>query len=387
MTNRTQLMRFAVLAACAAGFGVPPVAHGQQQTLNVDAARDAVIATGIPFGPTTAQVMRPDALTGAPVVIGQYVATASILPFTINMTTPTAFDPDGDCWGAGALTLPTGIGLTPDIRSGDTVALSSGKRLVVPAGSDTAAGGPGVGCGDITTYAFNAVKTLAGGSGTDLAVSGVAQPLATGVAVRATDGGRATVPVAATLAEDGTWTATIPAAALARLADGAIIVEGIYSIPDVSTTAPAHIKGVPGTFTQRTPRSDPPKVAAPTPVPDAPVAAVPDLPAPQPPAIGRVTSVRVPTQIRLASARKGGLKVSFIVPAGVQVARVQLTRGGRTVLAKVVASATPGSRQTVKLTGSQLKRVLRRGRYTLSVAAGPSRTSLGATVERTVRVR
>ena len=114
--------------------------------------------TGLPGGDTTVQVLRPDAVTGAPVTIGEYTDSASILPFTVNMTVPTAFDPDGDCWQSGALTLPGGLGLTPAIRAGDTVTLSSGLSLTLPAGADAGGGGgPIFGCSDISAYADNAV--------------------------------------------------------------------------------------------------------------------------------------------------------------------------------------------------------------------------------------
>lgn len=390
MTNRTPLTGGAVLAACVIAAGTPAVAHGQQATLRVDAASDSVIATGIPVGATTAQVTRPDARTGAPVVIGQYVEVASILPFTINTTTPTIFDPDGDCWHAGALPLPTGTGLTPDIRAGDTVALSSGLSTVVPPGPEPTSGGPATGCGDITTYAHNAVTELAGGSGADLVVRGVAQPLATDVTVTATDGRRTTTPVAATLADDGTWTATLPRQDLAPLADGTVTVAGVYAVPDVSTAAPAHIAGVPATFTQRSPREAPP-VGEPSPPPPSPPAAAPPQAAPpavqEPlPPIVRVRGVRAPSRVTLARARARGLRVSFDAPAEAKVIRVQLARGGGVVLTRVVA-AVPGRRQAVALTGKQLRRVLRRGRHTLSVAAGPSRSAFGPATDRTLRVR
>ncbi len=85
-------------------------------------------------------------------------------------------------------------------------------------------------------------------------------------------------------------------------------------------------------------------------------------------------------------ARTLGLRVSFDAPAEAKVIRVQLARGGRVVLTRVVA-AVHGRRQAVALTGKQLRRVLRRGRHTLSVAAGPSRSAFGPATDRTLRVR
>ena len=140
MRHRTKIL----LAAATLPGTLAPAATApaqQQPTLSVNAATDSLIATGIPGGDTTVQVKRRDALTGAPVVIGQFTDRASILPFTINTTVPTAFDPDGDCWQRRALTLPGGFGLTPDIRAGDTVTFSSGLSQTVPDGAD--AGGSG----------------------------------------------------------------------------------------------------------------------------------------------------------------------------------------------------------------------------------------------------
>ena len=125
-----------------------------------------MLATGLPYGPTTIQVTRRDALTGAPVVIGQYADVApGLLPFSVNTTTPTAFYPHGDCWQSGALTLPGALGLTPDIRDGDTVTVTGGMSLVVPAGADTGAqGGPIPGCDVLSAYARNRVATATAGS-------------------------------------------------------------------------------------------------------------------------------------------------------------------------------------------------------------------------------
>jgi hypothetical protein len=78
-----------------------------------------------------------------------------------------------------------------------------------------------------------------------LAVSGVAQPLATAVSVWASDGSRRTAPVDVAPAADGSWKATIPASRLARLAKGTLTVAAVFAVPDVSTGAAAHIAGTP----------------------------------------------------------------------------------------------------------------------------------------------
>ncbi len=152
-TNR----RLASLVALAAGSAVlagPSLAQAAP-TLNVDAVQDSVLATELPFGATIAQVTRPDALTGSPVVIGQYGGFATpFLPFSVNTTTPTPFNPGGDCWQKGKLSLPGGVGLTPDIRPGDTVTVTPGLSFEVPADAELKDGpsGPIEGCRPISAH-------------------------------------------------------------------------------------------------------------------------------------------------------------------------------------------------------------------------------------------
>jgi hypothetical protein len=399
-SERRTARRLALLAAAALATAVPAapaLAQQQQQTLTVTAARDSVLATGLPYGPTTIQVTRPDAVTGVPVVIGQFAGTApGLLPFSVNTTTPTAFNPAGDCWQSGALALAGGVGLTPDIRPGDTVAVSGGLSVLVPANAESGGGpgGPIGGCDALTAYGRNAVTAATGGSGSDLALSGTAQPLATGVSVSATDGHATTSPVDASLADDGTWSATIPAAQLASLANGTVTVGGVYAVPDVSTGAPAQIAGAPlsiqnTTVPGDTPVPDSPPAPAPA-QPVAPPAAAPAAPpaaAPKSTAPVGLTSIRATSKISLARARRGGIQASFIVPAGARVVRVRLSRGKATAYTKFVPAGSPGTRQTVHVAGAGLAHTLRRGAYALTATAGPSRAQLGPAITRTVRVR
>ena len=107
-----------------------------------------------------------------------------------------------------------------------------------------------------------------------------------------------------------------------------------------------------------------------------------------PPAVaGRLTAIRATKRISLARARRGGISASFVVPAGTEIVRVRLARATRTTYLKSVAAGRPGTRQTVRLTGASFARKLRRGRYVLTVKAGPSRAQLGAAVTSTVTVR
>lgn len=382
---------FATLAAATALYAGAPAgqALAQQQTLSVDAGSDSVMATGLPGGDTTVRVTRPDAITGAPVVIGMYAGSASILPFTVNTTVPTAFDPDGDCWQGGAVALPGGLGLTPDIRAGDTVAVNPGPSLKVPAGADPgeSSGGPIYGCNPLSAYAGNRVTAATGGSGADVAVGGVAQPLASGVSVTAADGRATTAPVDGALAADGTWTATIPAGEIAELADGSVTITPVFAVPDLATGAPAHIAGAPRTLATKAPAGDGAQGDQTPQTPPGAPAAAPPQPAPSAKAVGGLTSIRATSRITLSRARRGGIRVSFVVPAGAKVARIRLARGTTTAYRKFVAVAAPGTRQTVKLSGTAFTRKLRRGTYTLSVTAGPSRSELGRPIASTVRVR
>ena len=89
---------------------------------NIAIAGDSVLATSLPsFGTTTVEATRPDAVTGAPVVIGVFSGNGNQFgPFSVNTTTPTPLNPGGDCWQKGALSQA----LTPDLRPGDTVTVN-----------------------------------------------------------------------------------------------------------------------------------------------------------------------------------------------------------------------------------------------------------------------
>jgi hypothetical protein len=213
-------------------------------------AGDSVIVTGLADGIATVQVMRRDERTRAPVVIGEFSGPVrSPLPFTVNTIAPDPlYERAGDCWQAGALHLAGGVGLTPDIRPGDTVAVVGGPSVTV---TDAGAGtrrGPIWGCTSLSAFAENAVTsapaTLANAK---LVVSGVAQPLTAAVVVSASAGGRSTAVVRVVPTADGRWTATIPAAQIARLAKGPVTVAAVFAVPDVGSGAAAQIAGTPRT--------------------------------------------------------------------------------------------------------------------------------------------
>jgi hypothetical protein len=215
---------------------------------------DSVLATSLPsFGQAMVSVTRPDAITGAPVVIGVFSRLGDPLtPFSVNTTTPTPLNPNGDCWQQGALSEA----LTPDLQPGDTVTVSQGGLLgsgstsasavVTPGDLSKAILGPISGCSSVAPWARNEItsapRTVANGAA--LTVSGVAQPLATEVSVSASDGNRTSDPVSVTPAADSTWTASIPAAKLAPLANTDLSVTPVMAVPDAGTGAPAHIAGM-----------------------------------------------------------------------------------------------------------------------------------------------
>jgi hypothetical protein len=378
LTAGRRLAPFAAAALAAAAFAGPASAQ-TSSPIAVDAAHDSVTVNGLGFGQATLQVARPDVVTGKPVVIGQYSALSLGQPFTVNTTAPSLLHPNGDCWQAGALSLPNGQGLVPDVLPGDSVGIA-GQSVTVPAeGFDYEAktGGPIAGCDTVSLWARNMVDGATFASpGSDLAVTGEAQPLATGVQATATDGTHTTAPVDAKLGTDGRWTATIPASELTKLDDGTIKVNGIYAVPDVATGAAARIAGRTFSVDKQTPK------AAPAPAP----APAPAAPAPKPSI--KLAGLMMPKKISLAAARAGKLKVSFIVPTNAKYVRVRLARPGHTAALMILPAAQAGSRQTVKISKSQLRNKLSAGRFTVTVGAGATKTQLGSPVIRgAVRIK
>lgn len=355
-------------AACASA------AQADEPTVAV--LGDSVLVTGQSGGRATIQATRPDAVTHKPVVIGQYAGSASPLgPFSVNMTVPTALSPNGDCWQKGA--LPSA--LTPDLQPGDTVTLTQepsfggeATSTSVPVTGETVGGatGPIPACTEIAPFARNLVTgspdSVAGGP---IGLSGVAQPFATGVSVSVTDGTASTAPVAVTPAGDGSWSATIQAGQVDRLAGGRLTVTPVFEVPDVSTGATSHIAG-PGVQLSKSGAAGPRGGGG-----EGERAGV------------RVRGLRRPARIGIGRARRKGIRTSFVVPAGAHVVRVQLRRGGKARMQRVVPAGNAGSRQTVRLRGPRLRRVLHPGRFRVAVSAGPSVTQLGAPVTRVIVVR
>jgi hypothetical protein len=375
-----------VLTAAALTFMVPLAAPGIAAAVSpsIAVSGDSLMASNLQGnGQTTVNVTRPDAVTGQPVVIGTYSGPANSL-FSVNTTTPTAFNPSGDCWQKGALSGA----LTPDIQPGDKVTASQAATTGSPATSisvivqpgDLANGsaGPIYGCSSIAPWARNAITSAPGtiGSGADLTISGIAQPLATGVSVSASDGSNSTTPVSATPAADSTWSATIPAASLARLANKQLTVTPVFAVPDVSTGAKANIAGVSASVTKKGSGSTANGRGTGSPGSGQGAPAL---------ITARVASVRAASRASLAAARKHGLAVSFVVPSGIRVVQIRLLHSGKGAYTAFVSSQAAGKRQTMTLPASLFKR-LAVGRYSIAIKAGTSHSALGVAVTHTLRL-
>jgi hypothetical protein len=392
--RRTTTAAVALIASAAVCS--PAVAAGGSPTIVV--AGDSVLATSLPtFGSATIQATRPDALTGKPVVIGQYSGYGNpLMPFSVNTTTPTPLSGSGDCWQKGALSQA----LTPDLQPGDTVTLtqaglfggtpSTTSVLVRPSGPN-ALYGPLSGCDSIAPWARNAI-TSAPSAVTDgpITVSGVAQPLATGVAVSASDGTHVGAPASVTPAADGSWSATIPVEHLARLANAPLTVTPVFAVPDVSTGVPAHIVGVAASVKKAVPAPDTSQRPAPTgghAQEPSPTGKPTGGHHPRPTRKPRVTGLRSASSLTLAAVRSHGLTASFLVPAGTKTVEVELLHGSKPTYQTILRADKAGSQQTVWLGDSRLYRLLRRGHYTIAVRAGTSRSTLGAATTRGLTIR
>jgi hypothetical protein len=368
----------------------------------VAVAGSSVIVSGQPVGDATITAWRRDSLTGKPVVLGRFTGQANGLgPFSVNTTPPDVGG--GDCWQKGALASP----LTPDLLPGDAVTVTGAPgvaggvqppalTVLVPPDAKPS-DGPIPGCASVAPFARNAItdapQQVTGGP---ITVSGRAQPLATGVSVIAADAAHATATASATPAEDGTWSATIPAADLAALADGPLTVTPVFAVPDVATGAQAHLAAAPvsvqkhatsGDSAASAPGAPAPGVSTPAQAGGEPASPVrPGAVSPAGTATLQVMGLRVPARLSVAAARGRGISASLIAPAGASTVQLQLRRGGRTLATKTVA-ARPGTRKTVRLSSPAVRRLVRRGRYELRARAGSSPRRLGPPLIRTVVVR
>ena len=365
----------------------------------VTVVESSVIVARPPVGDATITASRLDPLTGKPVVIGTYTGVANP-SLSVNTTAPSA-GIAGDCWQKGALSSA----LTPDLRPGDVVTVTSAGGLLggPPASTSVAVApdakpstGPIPACADSAPFAQNTITdapaSVTGGG--PITLHGRAQPLATGVSISAGDGTNVTPAASATPAADGTWSATIPADAVAPLADGPLTVTPVIAVPDVSTGAQAHIAAAPVTVQKQAAAagagagvsgSGPGAALAGT----AGGTGRPGSPASTPTAAtgpSRVSGLRAPSRVSARTARGSGITASFVVPAGASTVQLQLLQGSKALYSTAMA-VRPGARRTVRLSSPSLRRLLRPGRYTLALRAGTSPQQLGPPLLRGLVVR
>ena len=120
---------------------------------------------------------------------------------------------------------------------------------------------------------------------------------------------------------------------------------------------------------------------APAPATRAPAAA----PAPPPlaavvhPVTLRLVSLSVPARVRGAQARRHGVRITVVAPAGARVVRIEIRRGSRhgRKVASTVRTLQAG-RQRIVLRGRAVRR-LTPGRYVVTAAPGRSARALGIT--------
>src|SRR4051812_39255794 len=210
--RRRRVHVFTLASAIAvSAVALPPAAHAQfpfpASSPTITLIGDSVIASGLPFGRTTVTATRADAVTSAPVAIGTFAATAMpFQPLTINTSGPTLLKPAGDCWQKGAWSSA----LTPDLQTGDKLAFvgtaifGQPPRTTITVGAPVGSPGPVPVCSTLAPWARNAILNPPGTAGSSVTLNGVAQKLATQVALTATDGAHTTAAVQVTPAATGT---------------------------------------------------------------------------------------------------------------------------------------------------------------------------------------
>ncbi|WP_270044947.1 hypothetical protein [Solirubrobacter ginsenosidimutans] len=233
---------------------LPAAAHAQfpfpSAPPTITVIGDSVIASGLPFGRTTVTATRADAVTGAPVAVGTFAASAmTFQPFTINTSAPTLLKPTGDCWQKSAWSSA----LTPDLQTGDKLAFvgtaifGQPPRTTITVGAPVGSPGPVPVCSALAPWARNAILNPPATAGASVVLNGVAQKFATQVALTATDGAHTTPAVQATPAANGTWSATVQ---LGTLDNGPVTITPVVTVPDAVTGATAHIAGPKASLTK-----------------------------------------------------------------------------------------------------------------------------------------
>ena len=196
--------------------------------------------------------------TGGPIALGnmeQRIVEPALLPFvgkrdvrapgngTLTYDPVGPSNPDGTRWTARYTSLGAAAQTAADgqtrIMSWDATN-AAGDRLGLTIFEAGEVGGPGF--GGCPLGARNAVTSpgtlngaeLAAGA-PDVVIKGAAQPDATLATLAITDG-TSTVDVPAVPVVGGAWSAAVPAAQLAPLADGPLTVKGTYTVPGGTIT-------------------------------------------------------------------------------------------------------------------------------------------------------
>jgi hypothetical protein len=285
-------------------------------------------------------------------------------------------------------------------------------------------------------------KSLVNSQATDLVVSGVSQPGASASTVTLIDSAGKTISAPAS--GGATWTATVPAAQVASLADGPIQIGSTYNIGKGGTvkgllskdaTAPAaptsslaagsyigtqsvSLKAAEGSIRYTTDGSDPSaasaafskalsvpssqtikavaidaagnmsnvssfaySIGAPAVAP-APIQVL----APSAPRL-KLDALTLNSRYSLKSVRKRGISMVIFAPEGAKVVKVRLLRNGH-VITRVTRKVSKDGVITVVLpTSKKGRRSLKRGTYKVQVTPGQSTSKFGVTTTRTVRIR
>jgi hypothetical protein len=288
--------------------------------------------------------------------------------------------------------------------------------------------------------AFGVSMVNAANAATPVAVSGLAQPGVSAVAVTLTDAAGATSTVNASLSGNQ-WTANVP---VNGLADGTLVASARYtnadgsfaganksivkdtvgpaaptanlasgtytgavdlilsgenvryttdgSDPNAASTAYSRAIRVDATRTVKAVAFDAAGNASPVSQVDLTIAQPAITPILAPPTVAaparlQLASLTVSRRAKLASVRKSGIRARLAAPRGAKAVRVRLRLGNKTI-ASVVRRVSGNRRMTVALPSTKKqRRALKLGLYTLQITPGSATNRLdGVTTLRRLRV-
>jgi hypothetical protein len=304
--------------------------------------------------------------------------------------------------------------------------------------------GPVAGCG--APFAPNEAKAAsrslinAANVGSDLTVNGVSQPGASASGVTLIDSTGRTVSAPAIGA--GLWSGTIPASALAGLADGAIRVASNYSIGAGNTvsglvrkdtTAPGAVRSsvaggtyastqnvalsaAEGTIRYTTdgsqPAADSKSYSGPISVAQSQsIKAIaiddagnasqvaqfdytisPRVIAPSAPAAVKLAKLKIESltftkKMSLRSARKSGFSSIIYAPEGAKIAHIRILKGAKVIQTINRKVSRDGVLEVRMPSTKKLRKSLKRGSYRVEIQIGQNLDNLGAKLVRTIRLK